>query len=106
MRGGFRLPIHDTPMRHARVSQFIRVSRRTTHENTPVGLVVNLSIEPMNILVGNRRVYVTATASESDVRPAEMGEVYVIEVTVIRVPVDNQPGDSTTAYDRVDDRSF
>lgn len=52
------------------------------------------------------RIYVECGPEQSDVRPVERGDPYVAETAVARAPVDNESAGYSTAYDRVDDRTF
>ena len=64
-----------------------------------------LSIERGSQLLVEFRIYVEQDGEQSDVRLATRAVLYVLDRAVTVRLVDNLPS-STTAYDRVDDRTF
>lgn len=59
-----------------------------------------LSIEPVNPIVIEFRIYIQMDAEQSDVRPPGLGDLYVDLTTDIGDLTDHNP----TVYDRADDR--
>jgi len=65
-----------------------------------------LSIECGSISLCEFRIYLEDTGDQTDVRLPTRAVLYVGARRIIFEAVDNSLPDSTTAYDRVDDRVF
>ena len=68
--------------------------------------MVHLSPEPDNYSIPEFRTYVEQAAESSDVRPVEMGGVYVSFEELLRAPVDNSSGLYPDAESSSDDPVF
>lgn len=63
------------------------------------------SIDPSGFILVEFRIYIEQAEESKDVRPGERVVLYARGNGSYRLPVDKLP-DSTTAYDRCDDREY